>query len=235
MFKLNQEDSEDIRTFLYENQKEDSLPDFNNICSPIKINPKKSFNKGYYKNEDVIQFFDDFKKGMIIENDDNDNDEEDSINEITLSKSKNEEKNTNNNSSPIKNNETKPKQLYFKIQKVIPKNNNKLSQKRGRRKKSNDIDWQNIIIPKAKHFHFDRDKHRIVFQRKHLKMLYSIIYLKPPFNFEKYFKLIDEHVGDKTKTYNKRKSFHIIKLNGEEVITNIADLRKVIKKEKTEK
>ena len=55
----------------------------------------------------------------------------------------------------------------------------------GHKRKRNSIDWENIVVPKEKHFHFDRKKHRIVFQRKHLKVIYSIVDLTFPFNFKK--------------------------------------------------
>ena len=50
------------------------------------------------------------------------------------------------------------------------------SEDQSNKKKNNLVDSENIFVPKEKHFHFDRKKHRIVFQRNHLK----IIYLKFP-------------------------------------------------------
>ena len=50
-------------------------------------------------------------------------------------------------------------------------------------------------------------------------MIYSIANLPYPFNFTELYKLIDEHVGDKTvNNYGNKKSYHIIKINGQIII-----------------
>ena len=93
------------------------------------------------------------------------------------------------------------------------------------------IDWDNIDVPKEKHFHFDRKKHRIVFQRKHLKILYSVVGLTPPINFSKCYNMIKEQIGDKTLlNFGKGKSFHIIRENGEEKIVTLKDKKIQLKK-----
>ena len=95
------------------------------------------------------------------------------------------------------------------------------------------VDWDNIEVPKEKHFHFDRKKHRIVFQRKHLKILYSVVGLTPPINFSKCYNMIKEQIGDKTlKDFGKGKSFHIIRENGEEKIVTLKDKKIQLKKTK---
>ena len=91
-------------------------------------------------------------------------------------------------------------------------------------------------MPKEKHFHFDRKKHRIVFQRRHLKVIYSIVDLTYPFNFNKCFEMIKEHIGDKTvQNYDKGKSFHIIKINNEEKIVTLKDKKILLKQNKSKK
>ena len=97
--------------------------------------------------------------------------------------------------------------------------------------KNQVIDWDTIEVPKEKHFHFDRKKHRIVFQRKHLKVIYSVIGLSPPINFLKCFNMIKEQIGDKTlQNFGKGKSFHIIRQNGEEKIVTLKDKKIQLKK-----
>ena len=107
-----------------------------------------------------------------------------------------------------------------------------IKKRRGRGKykaKKNDIDWENIQTPKEKHFHLDRKKKRIVFQRKHLKMIYSIANLPYPFNFTELYKLIDEHVGDKTVyNYGNKKSYHIIRINGQTIITTMKEKKNLL-------
>jgi hypothetical protein len=120
----------------------------------------------------------------------------------------------------------------FKIVKVERYRDLPHKKRRGRGKyksKKNDIDWENIITPKEKHFHLDRKKKRIVFQRKHLKMIYSIANLPYPFNFKELYKLIDEHVGDKTvNNYGNKKSYHIIKINGQTIITTMKEKKDLL-------
>ena len=97
-------------------------------------------------------------------------------------------------------------------------------------------DWDNIPVPKEKHFHFDRKKHRIVFQKKHLKVIYSIVDLALPFDFNKCFDMIKEHIGDKTaQNYNGGKSFHIIKINSKEKIVTLKDKKILLKQNKIKK
>ena len=99
--------------------------------------------------------------------------------------------------------------------------------------KNQNINWDAIEVPKEKHFHFDRKKHRIVFQRKHLKVIYSIIGLSPPINFSKCFNMIKEHIGDKTlQNFGKGKSFHIIREGGEEKIVTLKDKKLKLNKNK---
>ena len=97
-------------------------------------------------------------------------------------------------------------------------------------------DWDNIPVPKEKHFHFDRKKHRIVFQRRHLKVIYSIVDLAYPFDFNKCFDMIKKHIGDKTvQNYDKGKSFHIIRINNEERIVTLKDKKILLKQNKNKK
>ena len=128
----------------------------------------------------------------------------------------------------------------FKIVKT-PKNK-KIFQCLQRKKQYDDrsrkyfCDWENIAVPKEKHFHFDRKKHRIVFQRRHLKVIYSIVDLAYPFNFNKCFDIIKKHIGDKTvQNYTEGKSFHIIKINNEEKIVTLKDKKLILKGNKMNK
>ena len=140
--------------------------------------------------------------------------------------------NISNDNNPI--NKTKQNKIF-----KIEKNNFKcLNQKRiyGEKTKKIICDWDNIKVPKEKHFHFDRKKHRIVFQRKHLKVIYSIVDLTYPFNFNKCFDIIKEHIGDKTvQNYKEGKSFHIIKINNEEKIVTLKDKKMLLKGNKIRK
>lgn len=131
------------------------------------------------------------------------------------------------------NNSTKEKitkkQKIFEITKKSKTNPILINHKRLRvRRKGAFVDWQTIEVPREKHFHLDRKKHRLVFQRKHLKVLYSVVGLGFPINFNKCFELIKEHVGDKTRqNFGNKKSFHIIMINGNETITTFADKQKI--------
>ena len=142
-----------------------------------------------------------------------------------------------NENKPVNNNEHK---RIFNIVK-IPKNKKIfqcLQRKRefGERSKKSLFDWDNIKVPKEKHFHFDRKKHRIVFQRRHLKVIYSIVDLTYPFNFNKCFDMIKKHIGDKTvQNYNAGKSFHIIKINNEEKIVTLKDKKMLLRESKLKK
>ena len=79
-------------------------------------------------------------------------------------------------------------------------------------------------------------KHRIVFQRRHLKVIYSIVDLAYPFDFNKCFDMIKKHIGDKTvQNYDKGKSFHIIRINNEERIVTLKDKKILLKQNKNKK
>jgi len=150
---------------------------------------------------------------------------------ISLSLSNYFTKSENNLKELFNDNENNNKKI-FKIVKVERFRDLPHKKRRGRGKyksKKNDIDWENIITPKEKHFHLDRKKKRIVFQRKHLKMIYSIANLPYPFNFTELYKLIDEHVGDKTvNNYGNKKSYHIIKINGQTIITTMKEKKDLL-------
>jgi len=137
--------------------------------------------------------------------------------------------NNNNNINEILVDDNKK---IFRIVKVGRYRDLPHKKRRGRGKyksKKNDIDWDNIQTPKEKHFHLDRKKKRIVFQRKHLKMIYSIANLPYPFNFTELYKLIDEHVGDKTvNNYGNKKSYHIIRINGKTIITTMKEKKNLL-------
>ena len=134
---------------------------------------------------------------------------------------------SNNN---VENTQSMEKNRIFNIEKYprfkeLKKFFNISNDKEGKKHyKNQTVDWDMIQVPKEKHFHFDRKKHRIVFQRKHLKVIYSIISLSPPINFIKCFNMIKEQIGDKTlQNFGKGKSFHIIRENGEEKIVTLKD------------
>ena len=141
------------------------------------------------------------------------------------------------NIEPIEN--TKRKRIFNIVK--VPKNKKIfqcLQRKReyGERSKKFMFDWDNIKVPKEKHFHFDRKKHRIVFQRRHLKVIYSIVDLTYPFDFNKCFEMIKKHIGDKTvQNYKAGKSFHIIKINNEEKIVTLKDKKMLLKESKMKK
>ena len=149
--------------------------------------------------------------------------------------------NTSNKTSTNKDNT--PKNNHKKIFNIIKSPKNKkifqcLLRKRefGERAKKYMLDWDNIVVPKEKHFHFDRKKHRIVFQRKHLKVIYSIVDLTYPFDFNKCFDMIKKHIGDKTvQNYGDGKSFHIIKINNEEKIVTLKDKKILLRENKHKK
>ena len=153
----------------------------------------------------------------------------------------------NQNEQPNLNNsltgQNKSNKKIFNIVKV-PKNKQQIFQCLQKKRLPGDsrwgkkfvCDWDNIPVPKEKHFHFDRKKHRIVFQRRHLKVIYSIVDLTYPFNFNKCFDMIKEHIGDKTvQNYDKGKSFHIIKINNEEKIVTLKDKKILLKQNKSKK
>jgi len=158
--------------------------------------------------------------------------------------------NNNNNINDISNDEKSPfnensnnKKKIFKVIRMpgrIGLNDMKYlkkkrrPRKRGKNKtKNSDIDWDNIPVTKEKHFHLDRKKKRIIFQRKYLKMLYSIVDLEYPFNFLELFELIKKHVGDKTATnYGNGKSFHIIKIDDKLIIVTMKEKKIILKSKK---
>ena len=154
--------------------------------------------------------------------------------------------NTQNEQTNLNNSLTgqnKSNKKIFNIVKV-PKNKQQIFQCLQKKRLPGDsrwgkkfvCDWDNIPVPKEKHFHFDRKKHRIVFQRRHLKVIYSIVDLTYPFNFNKCFDMIKEHIGDKTvQNYDKGKSFHIIKINNEEKIVTLKDKKILLKQNKSKK
>ena len=130
------------------------------------------------------------------------------------------------------------KQIFkiIKIPKIKSLDNTEGKEKRYKSAKKYLCDWEKIKVPKEKHFHLDRKRHRIVFQRKHLKIIYSIIDLDYPFNFKKCFELIKKHVGNKTlQNYKEGKSFHIIKINNEEKIVTLKDKKLILKRNKEAK
>ena len=162
----------------------------------------------------------------------------DLINPLDIN-NKNEQQNLNNSLSA----QNKSNKKIFNIVKV-PKNKQQIFQCLQKKRLPGDsrwgkkfvCDWENIPVPKEKHFHFDRKKHRIVFQRRHLKVIYSIVDLTYPFNFNKCFEMIKEHIGDKTvQNYDKGKSFHIIKINNEEKIVTLKDKKILLKQNKSKK
>ena len=105
-----------------------------------------------------------------------------------------------------------------------------------KKSKHSDVDWENLIVPKERHIHLDRKKKVVVFQRMHLKFLYSIVDLEYPFNFKEIFRLIREHVGDKTlDNYGTGKSFHIIKVKGELIIVTFKEKKLILDQLKDKK
>ena len=182
------------------------------------------------ENED---FEEDKKENEIEIKSDNDSENNYNFNlnsALSLSISYDLSKNENSNIKEIFADENTKK--IFRIVKVGRYRDLPQKRRRGRGKyksKRSDIDWDNIITPKEKHFHLDRKKKRIVFQRKHLKMIYSIANLPYPFNFAELYKLIDEHVGDKTvNNYGNKKSYHIIRINGQTIITTMKEKKNLL-------
>lgn len=133
---------------------------------------------------------------------------------------------------------TNENQKIFNIKKIskiskINGSSSLLGRKRGKVWRKFNIDWESIIVPKEKHFHLDRKKHRIVFQRKHLKVIYSIVDLEFPINFKKCFDKIKIHVGDKTnRNFGDKKSFHIVKINNNEEILTFKEKKNLLKNKK---
>ena len=167
----------------------------------------------YYNNNNVIN---------IIDNNDNN---------ISSDGKKSSNENNNNNKKKIFNVIKDEKYKNLKDMKYLKKK--RRSRKRKNRTKNGDIDWDNIPVPKEKHFHLDRKKKRIIFQRKYLKMIYSIVDLEYPFDFKQLFNLIKLHVGDKTATnYGNGKSFHIIKIDDKYIIVTMKEKKLILKNKK---
>ena len=125
---------------------------------------------------------------------------------------------------------TRPKEPKVKLGIFAEKKRKSRGKNKGR---NNDVDWENIPVPREKHFHLDRKKKRIIFQRKYLKMIYSIVDLAFPFDFNELFNLIKEHVGDKTaEKYGKGKSFHIIRHNGQLIVVTLKEKKILLKGDK---
>lgn len=182
------------------------------------------------ENED---FEEDKKENEIEIKSDNDSENNYNFNlnsALSLSISYDLTKNENSNIKEIFADDKTKK--IFRIVKVGRYRDLPHKKRRGRGKyksKRSDIDWDNIQTPKEKHFHLDRKKKRIVFQRKHLKMIYSIANLPYPFNFTELYRLIDEHVGDKTvNNYGNKKSYHIIRINGQTIITTMKEKKNLL-------
>ena len=171
---------------------------------------------------------------------DNINNNNDIINDILYDDNDDKiyEKNNYNNNVQMKNKIFKVVKDTKNIKNVPSimnaKNLGKKRKPRGKNKgKNNDIDWDNIPVPKEKHFHLDRKKKRIIFQRKYLKMIYSIVDLEYPFDFNELFNLIKEHVGDKTvDKFGDRKSYHIIRINGKLIVVSMKEKKMILKGKK---
>ena len=213
-------------------------------------NPKESFdlknfqNMNSYSNEEKENY--DNQK-YLINFDNNDTNYQFSFNinsNHSFSSESNENiyitnygKNNNLENNIIKNKENK----IFKIVKISKKEKvdeifQKEKRHRKKNKKKDNIDWDNIPVPKEKHFHLDRKKKRIVFQRKHLKFIYSISNLEYPINFNLLFNLIKEHVGDKTlANFGSGKSFHILKIKDEFKIVTFKEKRILLNEMKNKK
>ena len=211
--KKSENDSESIT--------ENNNPNYKTINLEEVKNPSDNESMIYItdlENEGIDNYEEDKKESEIEIKSDSESENNYNFNlnsAISLSLSYDLTKNENNFKDMLSDNKSKK---IFKIVKVERYRDLPQKKRRGRGKyksKKNDIDWENIITPKEKHFHLDRKKKRIVFQRKHLKMIYSIANLPYPFNFTELYRLIDEHVGDKTvNNYGNKKSYHIIRING---------------------
>ena len=250
-YKEEKQNADSNLTFLYqskyfqnegnkrrEEESESNSPNKQNY-SNAKNNSSEHENFIYItdlENDANDNYEEDKKESEIEIKSDNDSDENyNNFNlnsALSLSISYDLTKNDNNNNTLNELfTDNKTKQI-FRIVKVGRYRDLPHKKRRGRGKyksKKNDIDWENIITPKEKHFHLDRKKKRIVFQRKHLKMIYSIANLPYPFNFSELYRLIDEHVGDKTVyNYGNKKSYHIIKINGKTIITTMKEKKNLL-------
>lgn len=248
-FKEEKSNDESNMTFIYQSKyfqnegrkksgnDSDSITEeqqnYKTINLEESVNPSDNESMIYItdlENEGIDNYEEDKKESEIEIKSDSDSENNYNFNfnspnlPISLSLSNDFPKNENDFKDTFFDNKNKK---IFKIVKVERYRDLPHKKRRGRGKyksKKNDIDWENIITPKEKHFHLDRKKKRIVFQRKHLKMIYSIANLPYPFNFTELYKLIDEHVGDKTvNNYGNKKSYHIIRINGKTIITTMKE------------
>lgn len=218
-----------------ESETENNNPNYKTINLEEEKNPSDNESMIYItdlENEGIDNYEEDKKESEIEIKSDSESENNYNFNlnsAISLSLSYDLTKNENNFKDILSDNKSKK---IFKIVKVERYRDLPQKKRRGRGKyksKKNDIDWENIITPKEKHFHLDRKKKRIVFQRKHLKMIYSIANLPYPFNFTELYRLIDEHVGDKTvNNYGNKKSYHIIKINGQTIITTMKEKKNLL-------
>ena len=246
--------------YFKEEEKYDTLDtendDFSNYwdytLSPMKISKEKTKKFSTPPNESELREFSNaFNEEFSseIQNYDNDiSEKEDDSKRYFITKNKKNieincldhykkiKANSNINSALIKTTGQTQTNLIFEIKKIpyekknIEKNSKNKTQTR-HWKKNFGIDWDEIFVPKEKHFHFDRKKHRIVFQRKHLKVIYSVVDLPSPFDFLDCYQKIKEHVGEKTaKNYGKGKSFHLIKnKDGEIIIVTLREKKRILK------
>ena len=218
-----------------ESETENNNPNYKTINLEEEKNPSDNESMIYItdlENEGIDNYEEDKKESEIEIKSDSESENNYNFNlnsAISLSLSYDLTKNENNFKDILSDNKSKK---IFKIVKVERYRDLPQKKRRGRGKyksKKNDIDWENIITPKEKHFHLDRKKKRIVFQRKHLKMIYSIANLPYPFNFTELYRLIDEHVGDKTvNNYGNKKSYHIIRINGKTIITTMKEKKNLL-------
>jgi len=258
-FKDDKSSKEGI-TSIIKNQFIKEMTDKNIISDSINFNDDYSVvpkNFELFKNLENIQSFSDGEKyfddnqNYISDNENKDKKHKCSFNlnsKLTFSLSSDD---INYNyyindileEEKISNNLNKKK--IFKIVKIKKNKKQKLEdylkKKRSKRRKYNrkgddEIDWDNMSVPKEKHFHLDRKKKRIVFQRKYLKMIYSIVDLEYPFDFIELFNLIKQHVGDKTAdNYGNKKSFHIIKIKNKLEIVTMKEKKLLLKGSKISK
>jgi len=228
MDKSKNFNQDEILMFIKNNLEEDLNDDKNSLeISEVKYYSDEPGNKSI---GDIISLNNNFilySKNTINNTLINDYIEKNSLNNFTngiANQPQSQMSNKNKIFNIVKSPRNKMKKLGPKIFK-IKKNRQKKNSKR------QSINWDTIEVPKEKYFNFDRIKHRIIFQRKHLKVIYSLIGLSPPINFIKCYDLIKNHIGDKTlQNFGKVKSFHIIRKNGNEKIVTLKDKKLQMKK-----
>ena len=206
-----------------ESQKYIYLESIDHNRDSFNLNSNLSFSSDeiYYYNNNI---------NIININDNNDNNYNND-NNISSDDKKSSNKNKYNNKKKIFNVIKDEKYNNLKDMKYLKKK--RKPRKRRNRTNNGEIDWDNIPVPKEKHFHLDRKKKRIIFQRKYLKMIYSIVDLEYPFDFRQLFNLIKLHVGDKTATnYGNGKSFHIIKIDDKYIIVTMKEKKLILKSKK---